>query len=100
MTYRTFLFLLVPTLAGCNSTTISLSDFDTSCVHDQDCVVVTVGEICGCACGNAAINVKDLAAWQAEADAKGAHCDTKSKCECPVSGTATCVAGRCAFKGL
>lgn len=98
MILRTSFFLLVLAFAGCLAdTTISLSDFHTDCVHDEDCVVVQVGDICGCDCGNAAINVNGLPAYQQELATKGSHCSSKVFCGC--TGTsAVCISGQCAFK--
>src|SRR5262245_17102942 len=90
--------VLALVLVAClTDTTINLSDFDTSCVQDQDCVTVQVGDICGCDCGNAAINAKDLLAYRAELAETGSHCTVKSFCECQGSPSAVCTAGRCVF---
>ena len=37
-------------LPGCGITTVSLSDYNTSCSVDTDCMAVAVGEVCRCAC--------------------------------------------------
>jgi hypothetical protein len=98
---RSFGFLAVLALAACAAdTTIALTEFDTTCAKDQDCVNVQVGDICGCDCGNAAINTKDLAAYQAELANKGMHCNTKVFCDCAVPASPVCTQGRCAFAGF
>ena len=90
--------LVVLMLAACaHGTTILLSDFDTSCVQDQDCAVVFVGEICGCDCGNAAIDVAGLAAYHDELAEKGMYCTAKVFCSCQGTPSAVCKAGQCAF---
>ena len=91
-------FLAVFALAACaQDTTILLSDFDTSCAKDQDCIVVQTGNICGCDCGNSAINVKGSAAYQSEFDDKGTHCTAKTFCGCSDFPSAVCRQGQCAF---
>ncbi len=67
-------------MACAADTTINLSDFDTTCTKDADCTPVNVGDICGCHCGNAAINVSSLAAYQAELQQKSAHCGNALTC--------------------
>jgi hypothetical protein len=78
-------------------TTMSVAGFDTSCVQDQDCAPVQEGDICGCDCGNAAINVKGAAMYQAELSDKASHCTRKVFCDC-VSVSAVCVQGQCTIK--
>jgi hypothetical protein len=85
-------------------TNVPLSDFNTSCVHDTDCVLVFVGDACGCDCGvNAAINVAEQGAYESEFAARRNHCQSKSFCECVFladagSPSAVCVQGQCAFE--
>jgi hypothetical protein len=90
---RASLFALL--LAACvGDTSISLADFDTSCTVDADCVAVQVGDICGCDCGNAAINKDGLAAYMAELDDKHKSCHTGVFCDCAVA-IAKCTQGKC-----
>jgi hypothetical protein len=96
---RSFGFFAVLALAACADTTINLAELDTSCTTAQDCVVVQVGDICGCDCGNAAINTKDLATYQAELTDKGMHCTSKVFCDCAVPAPPVCTQGRCALAG-
>jgi hypothetical protein len=96
---RAYLLLPLLVLAACSQdTSISISDFSTGCVKDADCVVVQVGNICGCDCGNAAINVGELNAYQAEAQAKQKNCHSGIACDCAGTSTAVCKQGQCVFK--
>ena len=96
---RPFLFFLaISALAACFDTTMSLAGFDTTCAQDQDCAVVETGSVCGCDCGNAAINKKGLAAYQAEYQSKAAHCSGPGVgCDC-ATVTPVCTQGQCGFK--
>jgi hypothetical protein len=91
------LLLACLALGACADTSINLSDFDTSCAKDNDCVVVNVGDICGCHCGNAAINVSSEAAYDAEEQDKQAHCVNNDPCLCPANGSLACTKGVCVF---
>jgi len=87
-------------LAACSSspsTTIQASNYDQSCATSADCVAVVVGEICGCASQMAAINVKDEARYEADANEAASHCPpSNGSYSCNAAGhiRLTCVAGR------
>jgi hypothetical protein len=102
------MMLTIPALAiwSCLQTHISASDFDTSCAHDADCVLVEVGDTCQCECGesNAAINVNSLAAYNNLFAERKSHCASASFCDCiagPLDAggpSAVCEQGQCVFK--
>lgn len=96
---RASLLLPLLMLAACAAdTTISLAGFDKSCAEDADCAVVTSGDICGCNCGNDAINRAGLARYQAELQDKQMHCPGPGMaCDC-VFNAAGCTQGQCVFK--
>ena len=48
--------------AGCD-TEIAVTDYDTTCSVDADCVAVTIGDLCKCSCEAGAINKKDQASY-------------------------------------
>jgi hypothetical protein len=84
------------------ATNVPLSDFDTSCVHDADCIEVQVGDACECTCGgNAAINVSSEAAYNSLFAERRSHCQSAAFCDCspPVDGGAhpVCAQGQCAI---
>lgn len=82
-------------LSGCGSTTVNLSDYNTSCTVDADCMAVTVGDVCGCSCGNAAINRSDAARYRSDYSLARSHC-TGPEClaDCIVPKV-TCSTGIC-----
>jgi hypothetical protein len=98
-TLAPFLSLLALSLvaafsAAACSKTISLTDFDTSCQKDSDCIAVYIGPPECCAGPNAAINASDQAKYDAEISAQGHVCDA----ECGAFGPTpvpVCSAGTC-----
>ena len=83
--------------AACDKT-ISLSDFDTSCKTDSDCIPAYVGAAVCCPSPNAAINVSDQAKYEAELDAleEGGSCHVG--CFAGQPEIAFCHAGTCAIE--
>jgi len=82
-------------LAACaGNTTIAPEGSERTCTADADCVVVTTGDICGCDCGNDAINVSDLARYKSELEEKSARCPGTAACDC-AAVAAACVQGAC-----
>lgn len=82
-------------LAACaGDTTIAPEGFERSCTANADCVVVTTGDVCGCTCGNDAINVADLPRYKSELDEKSQGCSGVDACDC-VAVAAACVQGVC-----
>src|SRR5262245_2005192 len=99
---RTFLAGLTLTLAlaACApaDTTIPLQGYDRSCGTASDCVVVQSGDICGCDCGNDAINRADLDKYNAEfADKEGGCSEPVLACPC-VPVIPVCNQGKCALE--
>lgn len=78
--------------AGCGDV-IDASDFDQTCVVDEDCVVVLVGEMCDCICTTAGINRGDLPKYDAAVRAKA--CGTLCS-PCADVSKAACRGGMCA----
>lgn len=74
--------------------TVDVADYDTSCVDAADCAAVFAGDLCGvCDCPTAAINAKELSAYQAEVAAKETG-TPPNECLCPAIPKG-CVAGKC-----
>jgi hypothetical protein len=88
------LLVLSVAWAGCGDVILA-SDFDQSCVADDDCVTVVVGEMCDCVCTMAAINKSDLAEYEKVATDR--PCNTLCA-PCEANATAVCDAGRCAVR--
>jgi hypothetical protein len=86
-------------LGACDTTSVPLSDFDTSCKKDQDCIVVQVGDACGCGCGNAAINVDSQAEYNSVYADRRSHCLQVVDCDCAATLAPVCTQGQCVFKG-
>jgi hypothetical protein len=78
-------------LLGC-STTIDANDYDRSCVASTDCVLISVGDICDCACERSAINRSDFERYQ---DDRGSISCNKQCGVCADEHVPTCVAGTC-----
>jgi hypothetical protein len=86
----------------CNShaCSISGSSYDQSCTTSSECVVEPAGDfcICGCACGNTAINA--LAQKQYESDlSRALTAGCAKSCPCPFQGYPVCVHGTCGLDG-
>jgi hypothetical protein len=84
-------------------TNVPLSAFNTSCVHDSDCIVVQVGDACACGCGNAAINAADQNAYASLFAARRKDCQAATDCDFCFSSAdggpnAVCMQGQCAFE--
>jgi hypothetical protein len=98
------LWLLLPllALAGCNdgvSTTLQLSNYETTCSTEADCIAAFVGDPCEttCQCPNAALNQADFPREQSDLMAVTALCATPpATCTmaCP-SPAPTCTKGVC-----
>ena len=78
---------------------LDIADFDVSCTQASDCTPAYIGTYCGdCQCPTDAINVADLAKYQAEAQAREASVGrVVNICDC-VEVTPICTQGRCAVK--
>jgi hypothetical protein len=74
------------------TTTPTAADFDQSCSTDGDCVLVIDGDIC-CGCANAAINQRDLQAYQ---ESLGS-CDDRCEISC-LAVEAYCSGDSCAVR--
>ena len=76
--------------AEAGSTSTDVSQFDQTCVEDADCMAVTNGDLCGCACANSGINIAEADAWSAHYDEAFANCDPTMMPDCaacfPVEG--------------
>jgi hypothetical protein len=99
MTFRAPVFaVLLALLAACSGSEIlSVSNYDTSCKQDSDCVAVFVGQYGCCRCPNAAIDASDEAQYQADVAAAASQygvCDVACPA-CPDAVVAACVAGKC-----
>lgn len=78
--------LAVAMLAGC-STTIDADDYARGCADTSECVVISVGDICDCACEWSAINVADFERYQD--DRSSISCN--KQCEpCPEAPDSVC----------
>lgn len=87
--------VVVLLVAGCGNTTVSLTDYNTSCTADADCMAVTVGSVCGCSCGNAAINRTDAVRYHSDHTAARSHCsgpECLADCAAP---KLSCSSGTC-----
>jgi hypothetical protein len=78
-------------LAGCGSD-IDANDYDRSCTLDEDCMVIFVGDTCGCSCDTSAINVSDRDAYLDDSD-PGPTCDIQ--CGACAAAEAVCAQGVC-----
>ena len=65
---------------GLTSTDVSL--FDQTCTADTDCMAVTNGDLCGCACENSSINVAEADAWREHYDEVYETCDPTMMPDC------------------
>ena len=81
-------------------TSTDVSQFDQTCVEDTDCMAVTNGDLCGCACANSGINIAEADAWNAHYDEVFESCDPTMMPDCaacpPVEGY--CDDGTCASR--
>lgn len=72
---------------------VSVDEFDTSCETPDDCKAVFEGEVCAiCGCANAAINVADADAYDAQFDVE---CNSGAVCDACPRPEVDCVAGVC-----
>jgi hypothetical protein len=76
---------------------IHASDYDQSCGTDSDCIGVQDGDACCLPCITAAINVKDQAKFDADANTLHAACGNQvcPAVDCSAPGQPTCSGGRC-----
>jgi len=79
------------------SSTLHASDYDQSCTTAADCVAMAEGNLCPCACSNAAIAKKDEAKEEADAQRARAQCVPVECGACAQSRT-HCIAGKCALE--
>ena len=98
--FLSILALSVATALGvvaCDKT-LHLSDFDTSCQKDSDCIAVYVGPpaCCEASSPNAAINVSDQAKYDSEVHAQGLTCNVECGAFGPIP-VPVCSAGTCAL---
>ena len=78
---------------------IEPSSYDQTCKVDADCTAVGFGNLCevpcGVQCANSAINVRDLATYNADYAKNPAAVCGPFFCGCPAEGVPTCVKGVC-----
>jgi hypothetical protein len=83
-----------------DSTSTDVSQFDQTCVEDADCMAVTNGNLCGCACENSGINIAEADAWSDHYNEVFDNCDPTLMPDCaacpPVE--AYCDNGTCAIR--
>ncbi len=78
--------------------TITASDYDQSCVTNDECFTVYEGDVCDpCRCSNAAITFGASQAYDADLEARDDDCDALDFCaaDC-IDRNAVCVGGTCA----
>jgi len=88
------------TVGGADGCVISVSDYNTSCATDSECVLIGVGNYCtqqACNCGVAYINKQSLGRYQADfASTPAARSTSGAMCNCPSYDlNGCCIAGRC-----
>lgn len=92
----------VMTLAACSPTSVEANDYDQSCAKDDDCVAVselhTHGTDCSMGCDPRAINKKDKAQYDEDLDDERGKCGSMTSAFCDVTGSPTCVKGKCEMK--
>lgn len=89
--------------AACMPTTVRADAYDRSCMTDDDCSVVTEGDVCASSCdapcGNAAISRSDEDRFNAEAARRANLClperDPPETCVGRCTVTARCRSGTC-----
>jgi hypothetical protein len=74
-----------------------LSDFDTSCQADSDCLAVYIGAPGCCTWNNAVINKSDQAKYEAEVAAEGPAPPCDEACTNPTLLVPVCAQGTCAI---
>src|ERR1051325_1974274 len=79
-------------VAACSGAALTLSDYDTACQEDVDCVGVYIGDCSSCMCPNAAIAKTDLPKY--EGDARALDCGSAQNCDCALVDVA-CQHGVC-----
>jgi hypothetical protein len=89
--------LVVLFVHGCNTDhTITLSDYNTSCVVASDCMGISVGDVCDACCPSGSINVSDGSKYQADFASRRQGCP-KVDPDCFCTAVPECVAGQCAL---
>jgi len=92
---RRFLLTALLLLAACGDTEATLDGFDTSCAVAEDCMVVLLGDICGCDCTYGAINSGEAESWaDYDASLRDACTDPVDCTPCP-DADLSCDAGMC-----
>lgn len=79
------------------SVVIHASDYDQSCTKDSDCVPFFDGDICPCACPNAAISKQDEARARADEQRAAERCTVKVACGACASDAVQCTNNQCAI---
>jgi len=95
------MILLLALLAcGDTPTVPDISLYDQTCSVDADCMPVFTGDVCGCDCTQAGINVSEIDAWwEAEAEMSGSCSEILECIACPDS-VAVCSEGSCVVEEL
>lgn len=90
------LFATLSVLSACaTDPELTIDGFDATCSEPEDCMAVLVGNVCGCACDYAAINVAEADAWaDYDADLRDDCVDPVDCSPCP-DATVTCDSGTC-----
>lgn len=88
--------ILLFTLVACGGeTTMSTEGYDQTCDIPEDCRVVFVGDVCGCACDVDAIRSTEYTLWSSERSSKANRCDELRDCAACPPITPTCEANTC-----
>ncbi len=97
--------LLTLALAAACDTTVSPSDYVTTCSIDADCAMVIGGDVCsGCMTDFGAINVEEVDGFNADVDAIAGTCapwSERYRAQCALGFPAVdpvCEAGQCTLR--
>jgi hypothetical protein len=108
MLLRKMFLVLVLTIMGCGDetptttnpppdTNMTTEGYDKTCAMDTDCVLVFIGNVCGCACTQEAIATGEASRYSAAQEEKRLTCTEDLACQpCPETEMAVCSQGMCA----
>lgn len=77
-------------------TTMSTEGYGKTCAASTDCILVFIGNVCGCGCTQEAISGTEASRYAAEQEEKRKACTDILSCQpCEETEVAACMQGTC-----
>lgn len=85
-----------PSIPDTPDTTMTTEGYDKRCAASADCILVFIGNVCGCGCTQEAIAATEGSRYATAQEEKRKACTDILNCQpCPETQTVACMQGMC-----